>query len=160
MNRTITITAGDTTRTITTGGDAKLLDGRYAQLDGVATPLVMSRVDINRLFLKARDVFELTLLSTAEADVKNVFVRGGDADFSIERDGEAWQLRAGGALSPADAMAATDLVAKLVSLQAADLRFEQESIGGAALLNLGVGASDGLPPLPRDSSRSRMGSTW
>lgn len=143
--RSITVVAGEETYVLRGLGDVPGQDAIYVRREGLETPLVMARTDINRLFLKPRDVFQLTLLRVDEEEVRNVLVKTDEANFALERGAEGWIVREGGVERAADAEAARQLVTNLATLQADDIRSDRANIGGDPLLNLGIRTSESLP---------------
>lgn len=57
FTRSVVITAGDKTRTISVAGPAASSDGSYAKIDGNEQLLVMNTADVKRIFVEAKTLY-------------------------------------------------------------------------------------------------------
>jgi hypothetical protein len=142
--RSVTVTLSDgTTRTITLGQDAASIDGAYARLDDGPAVLVMSRADIDKVFVEPSKLYQLALFDLAEDDVRVVtLARGGDS-LTLTRDEESWNLTAGDATVPADPDAIDAFLFALVDLQAEDILFGQTALAADPEATLAFTTVDG-----------------
>ena len=141
--RMLRVTAGDRTRTISVGGDAASVKGSYAKVDGEALLLAMGESDITKLFLKARDVYALTLLDIEESGVAKVEAKYSGGEFSLDANAGDWTLNAGDGTHVADSFKSSDLVSTLAALQAKSFRFDVFEATWTPYLALDMTLNDG-----------------
>jgi hypothetical protein len=143
FTRALRVKAGARTRTISVGTDAAAVKGAYVKIDGEPTLLAMNDTDIAKLFLKARDVYALTLLNIDEETVSSIEANYGENAFTLKGDAGNWTLAKGEVTRPADAAKASDLLATLTELQAKNLRFDITDATWDSHLTLDLRLTDG-----------------
>jgi len=146
FDTTLTVTStGGATHTIALGGPAKSVDGRYVKIDGGAQVYTMKDTDVQKLLFEPRDAFQLSLFDFNEADVVRVDVAKGEETVTLTQQTDGWTFTDAAATSPADVAKCDDLLASLVEMQAADIRWEMPALPGAPEGSLTVYFKSGDP---------------
>ena len=143
FNRTVTVFAGDQSRSFSVAGDSKSVDGMYVRTAEGQPILVMSRTDSKKLLLTPRDVYQLTPLEVTEATTSKVDARVGDKQVVLEKAGEEWQIVADGKHYTTDSAIASSLVTKCATFQARGIRADQTALAGDTFAVLQVTGTDG-----------------
>ena len=126
---TATLLAGPQTYTLKVFGDAKTTDGVYVRVGENPAVFVMSRSDVNRIFIAAKDVYDQNVVGLEEEDIHAISFAGPKENFSVTYESdEAWKLEANGATSEAKVAQCTTLAADLASIRAEDFLFTQKEL--------------------------------
>lgn len=141
--RAVLSLASGESHTITLGADSKSIDGAYSRLDGDALVTVMSRTDIEKVFVAPKDLFELTLLDISEDDINRIVVERSADAFTLARTEDAWKLTVGDQTPEVDKTKADDLASAIADLQAADVLFGTKELGAAPYATLRCEMKDG-----------------
>ena len=143
FTRVARIFTDNAVHTIEVAGDSKCFDGAYARFTEDNRILALNRVDINRLFPKPRDVFDLTLLKFPSQEVKRIEVSRAEGSFAVEADQGVWTLTRGGESVPANRDAVDDLISALNGFQAADLRLGVQDLSQAPEVTISLRLENG-----------------
>ena len=131
-SRSVTFTAGPgQSHTIVLGADSKSVAGAYARLDDVPEVLIMSKSNMDRIFVEPKDLYERTVLDIDEFDIKSIEVQRAEDAFVLNHADDAWTLGVDGEEFETDEDAVEDLGAAVADLQASDIRFGESDLGGA-----------------------------
>jgi hypothetical protein len=143
-SRSVTFTAGpDQSRTILLGADSKSIAGAYARLDDVPEVLIMSKSNMDRIFVEPKDLYERTILDIDDFEIESIAVDRAEDAFVLNRADDVWSLDVGGETFETDEDAAEDLGVAIADLQASDLRFGESDLGGATLATVRCTMEDG-----------------
>jgi len=159
FDRSITFTVAGQTHVLRVGGKNHAGDGFFTELDADDTVLIMSETDAQKLFLKPRDVFRLTVLDVRPDDVAQVEFSYDDERFAVRRDDDAWTFVSADGEAPAQEQPVDDFLNLLSGFQAQDIRFGltapawapelvatiRLAAGGSEVLNIGPEEEDGHP---------------
>lgn len=143
FGQTVTITAGDQTRSFSVAGDSKSIDGMYARIGDAGPVLVMSRTDTKKLLLTPRDVYQLTVLNLVEADVAKLRLRVGEKTLALEKVDETWQTTVDGETRTIETGTVSSLVTRVATFQADDLRLDAAQLEGAPYAAFEITMKDG-----------------
>ncbi len=121
FDATVTLVSPTGSEVISRGGKSKTIDGSYVKLGNVTTPITLAKANVDKLFPKVRDVFELALLGVDEAKVKSLDIIQGADTAKLARGDAGWSFEAAGNSRPLDQAAGDDLISEIVDLQAADV---------------------------------------
>ena len=125
-------------------GDAKTSDGAYVRVDDNPAVYVMSRADVNRIFVSAKDVYDRSVVGLQEEDIDTIAYTSPNGAFSVKRESEeAWKLDVAGVASEAKVEQCTTLAADLASLRAEDLLFNQKELPEPAETTIQLKTKDG-----------------
>ncbi|MCC6698297.1 MAG: DUF4340 domain-containing protein [Candidatus Hydrogenedentes bacterium] len=142
--RTVTFTTSTgESHTIATGTDATGVAGRYARLDGTPAVLVMSKSDVDRVFVAPKDIYNHSVLDIDEENIARINVSRATDGFTLAKEADAWTVTVDGAAAPAKEDAADDLCAALASFQISDVNFGQADLGVAADATVQIVMADG-----------------
>jgi hypothetical protein len=142
--RSVTFTtASGESHTIVAGADAASIAGRYARLDGDGSVLVMSKSDVDRVFVAPSGLYQHAVMDIDDESIARINVSRADDGYTLNREGDAWTLAINGAASPADADAADDLAMALADFQIADINFGQAELPAEAPITVQVIMNDG-----------------
>jgi hypothetical protein len=142
--RSVTFTtASGESHTIVAGADAASIAGRYARLDGDGTVLVMSKSDVDRVFVAPSGLYQHAVMDVDDESIARINVSRAEDGYTLNREGDAWTLTINGASSPADADAADDLAMALADFQIADINFGQADLLAEAPITVQVIMDDG-----------------
>ncbi len=146
FNKTLTFKAGEEAHTLKMAGDARTVDGVYVMLDDKPIRLVMNRVDVAKVLLKPRDVYELKVLDFAtdkvtsleikENDVKQIIKKGEGGDWMLIEDGKETKLANENVMN---------LLNALSGLQAEDIRPDLKWNAFAPSHTLRINITDAKP---------------
>ncbi|MBX7259771.1 MAG: DUF4340 domain-containing protein, partial [Candidatus Hydrogenedentes bacterium] len=141
---TVTTSAGEA-HTITFGGEAKSLAGRYAKLDANPMVFVIAKTDVDRLLVAPKDLFVRSVLDgVSEDDIQRITVTRKEDNFAIVLgEGEKWSIEANGATKPADTDKCHGLLASLTGFQASDIVFDQTGLSGEPQATIRIAMKDG-----------------
>ena len=139
----VSVTLDGTTRQIMLGAQARHVDGRYARLDGEELLLVMGQADLDEVLLTPRDVYTLSLFDYGEDEVAEVVLRLDDVAVSFNRDGDSWFAVDAAGRGTVDTEAMESLLTDLVTLQASDLRSDQERFDASVWGTIALSTDDG-----------------
>ena len=121
FDEVMTILVGDASHSIAFGAPAKSIDGRYVKVDGGEKIFVMSQADVKKMLLLPRDVYQMALLKSVEADaVLGLDIVKDGATFSLNKAGEVWKVVTGEGEKDADAARCESLLEDLIALQASN----------------------------------------
>ena len=142
--RTATFSTGDgESHTIVLGADSKGIDGAYARLDDSETALVMSRSDMDRVFVSAGELYQHDVLDIDELDVVGITVTREEDGFELAKGEGGWTLTAGDTAAEADEDAVDDLTAAIADFQISDIRLGQSKMAGEPYATLTCAMEDG-----------------
>jgi hypothetical protein len=141
---TVTLASGES-HTIAAGNDSKGVAGVYARLDGTGPILVMSKGDLDRIFVAPKDLFERSLLDLDETEISTISVERAEDTFSITRaDDEKWTLTpATGEAMDADHEKCDDLAAAVAGFEASDIVFGRSNLPGEPVATVRCVMKDG-----------------
>lgn len=131
------------------GADSPALDGAYARLDGGGAVLVMSRADLNKVFVTPKDIYQRKLLDVSEGEIAAVEVERAEGSFALARkkaeadDGDKWDLTVGDESLEADANAVDSLLMALTDFEAEDILVAEKELGETAQATLRVTEEEG-----------------
>ena len=125
------------------GNEAAHSDGRYTRLDGGSEVLVTKALDMDKIFVAPKDLYDRGLFDVLAADVNAVQVSRGEEEYQLARAETGWQLTVGGEERPADEIAAEDMVTALANLQADDLQFGDAFVLGGVMGTVQFTTEDG-----------------
>ncbi len=146
-SRSISVTAGEITRTLTFLGDAKAIDGAYVKLDGDDTLFAMGRTDMAKVLLEARDVYTLTPLDIDEDEVTRVEAAYDGKTLDLEKNNGAWTQTVDGKAKPVARDACEDIIASLAEFQVADFHFGKREPDWTPYLSVKLVLADGAEHL-------------
>ena len=135
--------ASGESHTIVAGADAAGVAGRYARLDGDGTVLVMSKSDVDRVFVAPGDLYQHGVLDIDEEAIARINVSRAQDGFTLAKQNGAWTITVDGQASPAKAEAADDLAMAIADFQIADINFGQADLPGEAQTTVQVVMNDG-----------------
>jgi hypothetical protein len=142
--RSVTVmTESGESHTIAAGADATGVAGRYARLDEDGTVLVMSKSDIDRVFVAPGELYQHAAIDIDEASIARINVSRAQDGFTLAKEDDAWILTVNGQPSPAKADAADDLASAIADFQIADINFGQADLTSAAETTVQVVLDDG-----------------
>ncbi len=139
---TFTTDSGES-HTIVTGADAAGIAGRYAQLDGGDTVLVMSKSDVDKIFVAPSDLYQHSVLDIDEDGIARVNVSRAEDGFTLARDNGMWTITVNGQTSDANGDAADDLATALSGFQIAKINFGQADLPAEPQTTVQVVMKDG-----------------
>ncbi|MBI4559373.1 MAG: DUF4340 domain-containing protein [Candidatus Hydrogenedentes bacterium] len=134
---------GGESHTISLGTKSQNTDGAYAKLDGGKSVLVMSKTDMDRIFVTPKNLYELTLLDIVDDDVNELRIERANDAFKLARQDESWMLTVGEATIEADKDKAEDLLSAFSGLQAKDILFGQAAMQGDMMATVRAVMKDG-----------------
>ena len=126
---TFTTTTGES-HTIAVGDESKHIAGRYARLDDAANVATMSKIDFEKIFVKPKDLFELTLLDIDGDEIQSIAVERAMDSFSLARQDDGWVLNIGGEAAEVDEESVDDLTFAIEDFQASDIVFGADLMDG------------------------------
>ena len=129
--------------TLVVGNEAAHSDGRYTRLDGGEEILVTKALDMDKIFVEPKELYDRGLFDVMAADVNSVQVSRGEEEYALTRTDEGWNLAAGGDERPIDAAAVEDMMTALAGLQADDLQFGDAFVLGGVMGSLQFTTEDG-----------------
>ncbi|NIA14780.1 MAG: DUF4340 domain-containing protein [Nitrospiraceae bacterium] len=128
--RTAAVLSGGEIHRLKVYGEAKSSAGVYARLDGTDTLLVMSKTDLDKIFVAPKDLYQRTLLDLDENDVAAIEGASPEGAFALVRGDEGWNLTLDGVAADADTLACDLLAEDIVDLQVAGIQFGQAALTG------------------------------
>jgi len=137
------MTASGESHTIAAGSDAAGIAGRYARLDGDGTVLVMSKSDVDRVFVAPSDLYQHAVLDIDDEAIARINVSRAQDGFTIAKEGDAWTVTVDGQTSPAKADPADDLATAVAEFQIASINFGQADLPTPAETTVQVVMDDG-----------------
>ena len=150
LSRSISISAGGATHSVKIGDGTTGIDGVYAKVEGEDVILAMRRGDVEKMFLKPRDVYKLKLLDLTESQVSEIEVRQGGSVVTLARKDGGWSKAVSGAgpedpvtLSDADTSAADDVAYAVTELQAKDINPNGGTDVGETFAEISVKSTEG-----------------
>ena len=130
--------------TIVLGSDTPELDGAYARLDDGATTLMMSRSDIDKIFVDPSDLFQHQLLDIDEDDIASVQIDREADPLSLARTEDGgWALAVAGEPADTESLAIDSWMAAITDLQADSLLLSQAELGEPTAATLVITMKDG-----------------
>jgi hypothetical protein len=138
--RTVTFkTASGESHTVVVGGKSKYFDGAYARLDGKPEVLAMGKMDVDKVFVPPKNLFDRRLFDFGEEDITSVQVRRKDDTFLVERkDDNAWSVTIEGTSYEGDSTACEELFSGIAQLEATDILFGKTSLKGELSATIGL----------------------
>jgi hypothetical protein len=109
------------THTVSIGGEAKTLEGRYVSLDGGKTAGVLAKYDAGRAAPQPKDLFELKVAEIKAEDVLGVDVSGSSTLAIVRESGKPWSLSASDASIPVSESAINSYLGRFSPLNADDI---------------------------------------
>ena len=143
--RTVTFSAAGDSHTIVAGADALSTDGVYAKMDGNPALLVMSRMDVNRIFVTPKNLVQRDLIETDALDFMSVSVVRATDSFDLVNAGGAWTLNANGASVPANPESVDTFTNAIASLEADSVLFGKPELTTPVETTITVRGADGVP---------------
>jgi len=146
FNKTITVKAGEETHTLKMAGDARTVDGVYVMLDDKPLRLVMNRIDVAKVLLRPRDVYQLKMLDFAPEKVTSLDIKENDTQQTIKKgEGGDWILVQDGKETKLANENVMNLLNTLSGLQAEDIRPDLKWNGFVPSHTLSISITDAEP---------------
>lgn len=144
--RTVTFsTAAGESHTVALGNPSQYFDGVYARLDAGPTVLAMGKMDVDKIFVPRKNLYDRKVFDFTEDDIAGVQIERADDSYTIERKDDAWTVTIAGASAEANSSACNDLVTAIAELDAADILFGKSALEGepAATIRLTLKSGGG-----------------
>lgn len=143
---TLTFTAGEATHTIALGADTASFDGAYVQVDG-GMALAMTRADVDRIFKKPAEFYQLNLTTLTTGEVQAIAVNRAADSFVLTREGSNWALTVDGqpAAGEVDIEKAELLAEAITGLRAEDIVYGKTALDGEAATTITLTVMNGDP---------------
>ncbi len=129
---------------IALGNESTNVEGRYAQIGTMATPIVLKTSTLEKIFVPLKDLFDLTLFNGLDEEaITRVEVQHGDQGFVLEDIGISWQVTAGEESFSADVDVIDDYTFGFAVMTATDFVLGTEREKGAMLGSVTIILRDG-----------------
>lgn len=136
-------TKDGTQHSLAIGNEAAHANGRYTRLDGGEEILVTKALDMDKIFVAPKDLYDRGLFEVIAADISSLQIARGEEAYQLTRADAGWQLTVAGEDRPVDEVAAEDLVTALANLQADDLQFGDAFALGGVMGTVQFSTEDG-----------------
>ncbi|MBI1321464.1 MAG: DUF4340 domain-containing protein [Candidatus Hydrogenedens sp.] len=96
FDSSITVYAGDTTRTVKADGQSPVIDGRYVQLDGDPRTYAINGFDYDAIFIDPGSLYNLDAIAFGVDDISSVQMQHEGKSVNLERGDEGWTVSVDG----------------------------------------------------------------
>lgn len=142
--RTITVqTASGDKHVFEIGAEAAHIEGRYARARGGDTAYVMSKTDLDRIFVQPKDIFERGIFDIDEDNVTHIEVTKGEASFTLDKSDSGWTIKQDDATFDGDPGRVEDYTFALAIFEAEDFIIGDVRVQGGFLGSVAFTMADG-----------------